>query len=270
MLSKQEITEQEYDSLSDDEKRFYQRKLTKQGNYTLQKVAPSAGIKNMAEFHNAGYKGLYNGETADDIFKRKKIRYREDILDNMNEDELVDNLFRINQTKQKLLKDNVQGEKEAKDVHYEVGKKVRKAVRTFLIQDDKVIAIKYKTNRNFEYYDIPGGKIEDGETSEQASIREFKEETGIEIVEQEYKGNAIIECPNMIFDFDVYFVNQFNGTPLEFEENYSFWIDIDELLKQDKKIPSIEILKFLNIEDIKVKIYVNENHKILEIDNERK
>ena len=125
---KQEITEQEYDSLSDDEKRFYQRKLTKQGNYTLQKVASSAGVKNMAEFHNAGYKGLYNGETADDIFKRKKLRYREDILDNMNEDELVANLFRINQAKQRLLKDNVQGEKEAKDVHYEVGKKVRKAI----------------------------------------------------------------------------------------------------------------------------------------------
>ena len=42
----------------------------------------------------------------------------------MKKDELVANLFRINQTKQKLLKDNVQGEKEAKDVHYEVGKKV--------------------------------------------------------------------------------------------------------------------------------------------------
>lgn len=48
---KQEITEQEYDSLSDDEKRFYQRKLTKQDNYTLQKVASSAGVKNMAELH---------------------------------------------------------------------------------------------------------------------------------------------------------------------------------------------------------------------------
>ena len=33
----------------------------------------------------------------------------------MNEDELVANLFRINQTKQKILKDNVQGEKEAKE-----------------------------------------------------------------------------------------------------------------------------------------------------------
>ena len=125
---KQEITEQEYDLLSDDEKRFYQRKLTRCGNYTLQKVASSAGVKNMAEFHNAGYKGLYNGETADDIFKRKKLRYREDILDNMNEDELVANLFRINQTKQKLLRDNIQGEYNAKNVHYEVGKKVRKAI----------------------------------------------------------------------------------------------------------------------------------------------
>ena len=125
---KQEITEQEYDLLSDDEKRFYQRKLTRRGNYTLQKVASSAGVKNMAEFHNAGYKGLYNGETADDIFKRKKLRYREDILDNMNEDELVANLFRINQTKQKLLRDNIQGEDNAKNVHYEVGKKVRKAI----------------------------------------------------------------------------------------------------------------------------------------------
>ena len=125
---KQEITEQEYDSLSDDEKRFYQRKLTKKGNYTLQQVALSAGVKNMAEFHNAGYRGLYNGETADDIFKRKKLRYREDILDNMNEDELIANLFRINQTKQKLLRDNIQGEDNAKNAHYEVGKKVRKAI----------------------------------------------------------------------------------------------------------------------------------------------
>ena len=125
---KQEITELEYDSLTEDEKRFYQRNLTRRGNYTLQKVAVAAGVKNMAEFHNAGYRGLYNGETADDIFKRKKLRYREDILDNMNEDELVANLFRINQTKQKLVRDNVKGEKEAKDTHYKVGKEVRQTI----------------------------------------------------------------------------------------------------------------------------------------------
>ena len=46
----------------------------------------------------------------------------------MNEDKLIANLFRINQTKQKLLRDNVKGENNAKNVHYEVGKKVRKAI----------------------------------------------------------------------------------------------------------------------------------------------
>lgn len=51
------------------------------------------------------------------------MRYRNDILDNMNEDELIANLFRINQTKQKLLRDNIQGEDNAKNVHYEVGKR---------------------------------------------------------------------------------------------------------------------------------------------------
>ena len=44
-------------------------------------------------------------------------------------------------------------------------------------------------------------------------------------------------------------------------------IDIEELLKQDKKIPSIEILKYLNNEEIKIKIYVGEDHKILNIEN---
>ena len=126
---KQEITEQEYDSLSDDEKRFYQRKLTKQGNYTLQKVASSVGVKNMAEFHNAGYKGLYNGETADDIFKRKKLRYREDILDNMGSEELADNIFRIAQTDAKLKRNNVDNEYTANSVHYEIGKIVREAIK---------------------------------------------------------------------------------------------------------------------------------------------
>ena len=108
--------------------RLYRRNQARKGNYNLNKTAVNSGVKDLARFHNAGYKGLYNGETADDIFKRKKLRYREDILDNMNEDELVANLFRINQTKQRLIRDNVQGEKEAKDVHYEVGKKVRKAI----------------------------------------------------------------------------------------------------------------------------------------------
>ena len=125
---KQELLEQEYNSLSEDEKRFYQRNLTRKGNLTLNQTAKNAGVKNFDKFHNAGYKGLYNGETADDIAKRKGLRYREDILDNMGSEELAANLFRITQTESKLKKDNITGENKANNTHYEVGKEVRNTI----------------------------------------------------------------------------------------------------------------------------------------------
>ena len=107
---KQELLEKEYNSLTEDEKRFYQRNLTKKGNSSLNQTAKTAGVKNFDLFHNAGYKGLYNGETANDIAKRKGLRYREDILDNMGSEELADNIFRIAQTDAKLKRDNVDNE----------------------------------------------------------------------------------------------------------------------------------------------------------------
>ncbi len=126
---KQEITETEYSLLTEDEKRFYQRDLTRKGNYSLNQTAKKAGVKNFDKFHNSGYKGLYNGETADDIAKRKGLRYREDILDNMGSEELAANLFRITQTESRLKRDKVDTEKKACDTHNKIGKIVRKAIK---------------------------------------------------------------------------------------------------------------------------------------------
>ena len=126
---KMELTEKEYSNLSEDEKRLYQRNLTRKGNYSLNQTAKNAGVKNFDKFHNAGYKGLYNGETADDIAKRKGLRYREDILDNMGSEELAANLFRISQTEAKLKKDNIKGESKANDTHYNIGKNIREVIK---------------------------------------------------------------------------------------------------------------------------------------------
>ena len=126
---KQEITEKEYSMLTEDEKRFYQRNLTRKRNYSLNQAAKNAGVKNFDKFHNAGYQGLYNGETADDIAKRKGLRYREDILDNMGSEELAANLFRITQTESRLKRDKVDTEKKACDTHNKIGKIVRKAIK---------------------------------------------------------------------------------------------------------------------------------------------
>ena len=125
---KQELSELEYNNLTEDEKRLYRRNQARKENFNLNKTAVNSGVKDLARFHNAGYKGLYNGETADDIFKRKKLRYREDILDNMGSEELADNIFRIAQTDAKLKRDNVDNEYTANSVHYEVGREVRNSI----------------------------------------------------------------------------------------------------------------------------------------------
>lgn len=125
---KQEISEKAYGLLTEDEKRFYQRDLTRKGNYSLNQTAKNAGVKNFDKFHNSGYKGLYNGETADDIARRKGLRYREDILDNMGSEELAANLFRITQTESRLKRDKVDTEDKACDTHNKIGKIVRKAI----------------------------------------------------------------------------------------------------------------------------------------------
>lgn len=126
---KQEITELEYSRLSEDEKRLYTRILVNNKNKYLFQTAKDAGVENFGKFNNYGYKGLYNGETAKQIAKRKNIDEHEDILDYMGSEELGANLFRITQTEAKLKKDSVDNEKDACLTHYHVGKTVRKAIQ---------------------------------------------------------------------------------------------------------------------------------------------
>ena len=126
---KMELTEEEYNKLGEDEKRLYRRKQTKDGNKVLYRIAKEKGVKNFDKFTNAGYKGLYNGETANDIAKRKGLRYREDILDNMGSVELGANVFRITQTEALLEKQDKPNENMATDTHYKVGKAIRETIK---------------------------------------------------------------------------------------------------------------------------------------------
>ena len=147
-------------------------------------------------------------------------------------------------------------------------KQVRKAVRTFIIQNDQVLAIKYLTEKNRGFYDIPGGKIENGETNYEASIRECLEETGIQIINQKYIGNLVIEYSEMIFDFDVMLCDSFKGKPCIFEENESMWIKVEDLINQTYRFPCIDILKpiyekYFKDGNFKIKFIVDENNNIL-------
>ena len=154
-----------------------------------------------------------------------------------------------------------------------VDKPIRKAVRCYLIKDNKVVVTKYKQgNKKEGYYDIPGGKIEEGENPEQTAIREMKEETGLKVGNLKYKGNMIIEYPNRIFDFDVFVTNKSEGETQEFEENTAEWIDIKELLQKEKILSNIMILDRFFIKGLiddkynfKMHIQVDEKENILDV-----
>ena len=126
---KQEITRQEYEQLSEDEKRLYTRQNVKDKNKYLFNTAKSSGVKNYGRFNNYGYRGLYNGETAKDIANRKGISEKEDILDYMTSTELAANLFRITQTDEVLKNKNINNENDACITHHNVGQAVRQTIK---------------------------------------------------------------------------------------------------------------------------------------------
>ncbi len=126
---KQELTEKEFEELSEEERRLILRKDVTGFNKKLFAAAQNSGVNNFARFNNAGYKGLYGGETAQDIKERKGLKGKENILDHMGSTELAANLFRITQTEERLKKGDIKRQEQADNTHYKIGEKVRETMK---------------------------------------------------------------------------------------------------------------------------------------------
>lgn len=127
----QELIEN-YDTLSEEQKRLAIRSEMITHNKSLAEAAQNAGVctpKDYAIFQNKGYQGLYGGLGAKEIHARKGLKKSQKILDYMGSTELAANLFRATQTDEKLRRENIQGKYAAYDTHFEVGKKVRQTIK---------------------------------------------------------------------------------------------------------------------------------------------
>ena len=121
-----------YEQLSEDQKRLAIRNEMIAHNKSLAEAAQMAGVvdqRDYAIFQNKGYQGLYGGLGAKEIHARKGLKKSQKILDHMGSTELAANLFRATQTDEKLRRDNIQGKQAAYQTHYEVGKKVRQTIK---------------------------------------------------------------------------------------------------------------------------------------------
>ncbi len=121
---------------------------------------------------------------------------------------------------------------------------------------------------NIGYIDIPGGKIEEGETGVEAAIREVKEETGIEVCNLEEVGNVVIEYPDRIYNMEVFVTSYYRGNVRNNEENDAFFLDIKDLLKEKKRyaityLLDNEVEDSFNNRKVNVKFNVDSNHNII-------
>lgn len=148
---------------------------------------------------------------------------------------------------------------------------IRYAVRVFAFKNNKVACIKYK-NVNKDYFDIPGGKIEDGETEVQTCIREFKEETGMDINDPRCIGKVEVIYPSQDkkFIFKTYIANKINGVPQEFDDNYAYWMPINELINNEKRLAITHLLdqdliKYFEEEKLNIAFTCDENNNIIDM-----
>ena len=147
--------------------------------------------------------------------------------------------------------------------------KIRNAVRVLSFKEDKVLCIKYKEHDK-DFYDIPGGKIEENETEIEACKRELKEETGLDALNFSYIGTVNIVYPSKKYIMKFYQAVEIRGEPKEFKENSSHYIAVDELLNNSKIFPTIYILndkyiKLLKTKNFDITIYCDKNHQITNV-----
>lgn len=104
--------------------RLLSRREIRRRNHILFSVASEYGVSNLTVFNNYGYQGLYQ-ESVNQIKHRKKISYSDNVLDYMESEELIANLFRILQTTSILKRKIPSNWNYACQTHFYVGKKIR-------------------------------------------------------------------------------------------------------------------------------------------------
>ncbi|HEX3358320.1 MAG TPA: DNA damage-inducible protein D [Tepidisphaeraceae bacterium] len=119
------------DAHARDLERLELRKQASEEFKAFSGAARNAGVQStmFGIFHDAGYKGLYNGMGSDSIKARKGIARDDNLMDRMDTTELAANQFRMTQAREKLAREKIKGQQQAIKTHEQVGREVRAAIQ---------------------------------------------------------------------------------------------------------------------------------------------
>lgn len=121
---------------------------------------------------------------------------------------------------------------------------------TIIKQDSKILLGMKKRGFGQGRWNGFGGKIEEGETIEQAAAREVQEEAGLKIKNLNKKGILEFEYKSdpKILEVHIFDSSDFEGEPLETEEMNPRWFHVDKIPFDDMWPDDIHWMPYLLVQ----------------------
>lgn len=105
-----------------------------------------------------------------------------------------------------------------------------RAILCFIVQDGRVLLIRKKRGLGAGKINGPGGKLEPGETTLEAAIRETREEIGVTPRQLEERGTLHFQFVDGYSLHCVVFIALgFDGEPIETAEAVPLWFPLEEI-----------------------------------------
>ena len=144
--------------------------------------------------------------------------------------------------------------------------KTVKVVAAIIRDGNRIFATQRGYGEYKEGWEFPGGKVEPGETPQEALVREIKEELAADIVVGDYLTTVEYDYPTFHLSMDCFWATLVEGTELKLlEHEAAKWLSLSELDKVawlPADVTISKLLKTLNKQCLKLKEKIDAADKL--------
>ena len=118
-------------------------------------------------------------------------------------------------------------------------------VAAIIKQDNKIFATQRGYGNFKGFWEFPGGKIETGETPEEALIREIKEELNVEIIVGDHIGTVEYDYPDFHLSMQCFMAEIKAGEMVLNEHSAAKWLTKETLDSVEWLPADVEVLEWV-------------------------